>query len=282
MTLLFRLAEWHALAKLRMHTEHTLNHLNQSTITIGRELRSFQAWTRDFNTVDLPSETAARERRRRKKATLEKANNSSSPSQDHPVSSRSEKAPARSKVKLFNLLIYKFHALGDYVQTIKLFGTTDSYSTQVVSENPFIHRGSISYKVFAQGELAHRLVKRFYQRTNKKDAIRQITRHERRYVRLRRAREAAASPRRRQAHHVSFSENDALPPSEADRHHHMSDSKNFPHHLLSFVQQPPHDPAKKVYLFTTILNAHAYLYTHSELHSKTQRPHLISSSWSEV
>jgi hypothetical protein len=30
---------------------------------------------------------------------------------------------------------------------------------------------------------------------------------------------------------------------------------------MSFVQQPPHDPAKKVYLFTTILNAHTYLYT---------------------
>lgn len=138
MTLLFRLAEWHALAKLRMHTEHTLNHLNQTTITIGRELRSFQIWTRGFNTVELPRETAARERRKRKKDILENANNPSSPSQDHPGSSRSEKAPARSKVKLLNLLTYKFHALGDYVQTIKLFGTTDSYSTQVVSKNPFL------------------------------------------------------------------------------------------------------------------------------------------------
>jgi hypothetical protein len=99
--------------------------------------------------VELPRETATRECCKRKKATLENANNSSSPSQDHPGSSRSQEAPARSKVKLLNLLTYKFHALGDYVQTIKLFGTTDSYSTQVVSENPFVHRGSISYKVFA-------------------------------------------------------------------------------------------------------------------------------------
>ena len=42
MTLLFRLAEWHALAKLRMHTEHTLSTLTQSTATIGKELRSFE------------------------------------------------------------------------------------------------------------------------------------------------------------------------------------------------------------------------------------------------
>ena len=35
--------------------------------------------------------------------------------------------------KTFNMLMYKVHALGDYVQTIQLFGTTDSYSMQIVS-----------------------------------------------------------------------------------------------------------------------------------------------------
>ncbi|KAJ3768539.1 hypothetical protein FB446DRAFT_608422, partial [Lentinula raphanica] len=34
--------------------------------------------------------------------------------------------------KLFNLNTYKFHALGDYPWTIRTFGTTDSYSTQLV------------------------------------------------------------------------------------------------------------------------------------------------------
>jgi hypothetical protein len=34
--------------------------------------------------------------------------------------------------KTFNLLTSKLHALGDYVETIKAFGTTDSYSTQIV------------------------------------------------------------------------------------------------------------------------------------------------------
>jgi hypothetical protein len=36
------------------------------------------------------------------------------------------------KVKILNLLTYKLHALGDYVHTIWLFGTTDPYSTQTV------------------------------------------------------------------------------------------------------------------------------------------------------
>jgi len=30
-------------------------------------------------------------------------------------------------------MTYKYHALGDYVDTIRRFGTTDSYSTQPVS-----------------------------------------------------------------------------------------------------------------------------------------------------
>jgi len=35
--------------------------------------------------------------------------------------------------KIFNLFTVKLHFLGDYVRHIRLFGTTDSYSTQLVS-----------------------------------------------------------------------------------------------------------------------------------------------------
>jgi hypothetical protein len=37
------------------------------------------------------------------------------------------------KPKLLNLDTYTYHALGDYLKTIRAFGTTDSYSTQPVS-----------------------------------------------------------------------------------------------------------------------------------------------------
>ena len=37
------------------------------------------------------------------------------------------------KPKVLNLLTVKLHFLGDYVRHIRLFGTTDSYSTQLVS-----------------------------------------------------------------------------------------------------------------------------------------------------
>jgi hypothetical protein len=36
--------------------------------------------------------------------------------------------------KSYNLTIYKVHALGDYAHTIRFFGTTDSYTTQIVSQ----------------------------------------------------------------------------------------------------------------------------------------------------
>ncbi|KAJ7865726.1 hypothetical protein B0H14DRAFT_2304376, partial [Mycena olivaceomarginata] len=64
LTTLFRLSEWNALAKLRMHTEATLNNLDNSTTVIGRELRSFAATTQaEYKTVELPGETASRARR---------------------------------------------------------------------------------------------------------------------------------------------------------------------------------------------------------------------------
>ena len=34
---------------------------------------------------------------------------------------------------MLNVFTVKFHFLGDYVRHIRLFGTTDSYSTQLVS-----------------------------------------------------------------------------------------------------------------------------------------------------
>ena len=95
--LLYKAAEWHALAKLRLHTDSTLNLLESVTREFGRLIRQFCDKTSDkFDMVELPREAGA------------------------------HKGGAKKKL---NLNTYKFHALGDYVATIRLFGTTDSYST---------------------------------------------------------------------------------------------------------------------------------------------------------
>lgn len=138
-SLLFTVAEWHALAKLRMHTDLSLGWLHECTANLGTQLRRFQSYTCSFfDTRELPSEEAARSRKAKK--TASSANppakgkgpirkEGAGPLTDDV--SKPHKTPP--KKKLFNLVLIKLHALGDYVDTIKLFGTSDSYSTQPVS-----------------------------------------------------------------------------------------------------------------------------------------------------
>jgi hypothetical protein len=115
LTLLYQTAKWHALAKLRMHSESTLAHLESQTKVLGKQMRAFRDATKgNFDTVELPGETAAR--RRRSVA----AGGDTHTKQRGPLK------------RTLNLQTYKFHALGDYVQSIRLFGAVDSYSTQLV------------------------------------------------------------------------------------------------------------------------------------------------------
>jgi hypothetical protein len=116
--LLFIMAHWHGLAKLRMHTDTTLDILSQVTESLGDIFREFEAETCSmFETRELEREWAARQRRQEKKgeAKSEKSGNSV------------------RKPKKLNLMTYKFHSIPDYVTTIRHLGTTDSYSTQPVS-----------------------------------------------------------------------------------------------------------------------------------------------------
>ncbi|KAF7372504.1 hypothetical protein MVEN_00112300 [Mycena venus] len=221
MTMLFHLAEWHALAKLRMHTDDTLARFDKSTAIIGRELRNFRDYTKEnFATKELDGEVAARARRKKNKAKNALAG-SSAPVPPPPL------PPAKGK--FLNLDTYKFHALGDYPSTVRFFGTTDSYST-------------------VTGELAHHLVKRLYRRTNKNNALKQMAKLERREARLRKARTAADSPRRRHAHHVPFSQKEARAYVDIEVHHHIAPSRNNRLHLMTFLHDNEDDPAKKDFI----------------------------------
>lgn len=123
MKLLYRTAEWHALAKLRMHTDATLEHLSSLTKEFGLLMRQFRDHTHSyFQTVELPRELAARNRQQQR-------------IQDKMLSTRPSTlrtTPSSRKIKKLNLLTPKFHFLGDYVPTIRMFGCTDSFSTQLV------------------------------------------------------------------------------------------------------------------------------------------------------
>jgi hypothetical protein len=114
-SLLYRFAQWHALAKLRIHSDSTVTFLEQTFNQLSQLLRKFRRVTcAAFETKELPREKAARQRRLAQQ----------------PESNATESSGA--KTKKFNLGTYKFHAMGDYVSTIRLFSTVDSFTTQMV------------------------------------------------------------------------------------------------------------------------------------------------------
>jgi chorismate-pyruvate lyase len=58
------MAFWHSLAKLRMHTDATLDLLDETTTALGESLRQFSTQTcAEFSTKELKREAAARNRR---------------------------------------------------------------------------------------------------------------------------------------------------------------------------------------------------------------------------
>ncbi|KAJ7104782.1 hypothetical protein C8R44DRAFT_943843, partial [Mycena epipterygia] len=118
-----------------------------------------------------------------------------------------------------------------------------------------------------QGELEHRRVKRFYARTNKNRAVRQMTLLERRETSLLRIATRARLNARLfgkttatpvfQGHtrkfvktktYVPFNESEALPYTTPEQHHHISGSHNFSWHLPSWLSKNRDDPAVENFL----------------------------------
>jgi len=119
--LLFTLATWHAYAKLRLHTDTTLGFFDTATLILGEQLHYFLKTTCEaFPTKETPSEVASRAR-----CNAQKVNSSGSGS-------------TGAQQRGLNLSTYKLHALGHYPETIRHFGTTESYSTQTVSNYSII------------------------------------------------------------------------------------------------------------------------------------------------
>ncbi|GAB1522320.1 hypothetical protein RhiTH_005434 [Rhizoctonia solani] len=153
--LLFTFAQWHGLAKLRRHTTETLKIMKKLTTKLGSELRNFAEVTQNMNVCETPDEYT----RRKKRQAAAQAPRSTQPATSKSKSKASvpsETADGR-RICFFNINTYKVHAIGDYVDTIAEFGTTDSYSTQIC-------------------ELQHRFIKNQFERTNKKDVVEQMTR----------------------------------------------------------------------------------------------------------
>jgi hypothetical protein len=202
MALLQSCAEWHALAKLRMHTEETLSLLEtQTTILAARFERFIDTTCSFYDTKETNKEQRARLRRSAKNTrtrrqasgavnrpgpspqaelqpppavasgtaasatepgtssragpapcialapgTAEANTEPGPPSQAEPEPPAPPNAPTlgfgtsvenhsgRLK-KSLSIATYKYHALGDYANTIRQFGTTDSYTSERVGHS---------------------------------------------------------------------------------------------------------------------------------------------------
>ncbi|KAG9080478.1 hypothetical protein FRC06_006529 [Ceratobasidium sp. 370] len=196
--LIFTFAKWHALAKLRTHTESTLRALELETRT---EFPSVLETSTEF------------EVRKRREIRAAAARNS-------PLTKELTK-----EVKHLNLNTPKFYALGDYPEAIRMFGTTDSFSTQI-------------------GELEHRRVKARARRTNQNDVARGIATIERRETRL------IAQARALEDLEHQTRRGTALPSSEsseterisAEAHHHIA-HKGERVRFIDFFHEHKTDPA---------------------------------------
>lgn len=121
LTLLYVILSWHGLAKLCLHSDATIKLLRQETVRLGKELRIFQKDVCSrYETYETPKEAASRVR-----AAASRMESAGAPANVEGISTR--------KRRTFNLSTSKIHALGDYVEEIIAYGTTDNFSTQLVS-----------------------------------------------------------------------------------------------------------------------------------------------------
>lgn len=114
--MLFELAVWHALAKLRLHTDVTLDIFRAST-------RHMYEATKTFATVTCPRhETRESVQQAQARVRREQAQNPNA----QPDS-------RRRQLKYNVINTYKYHSLGDFPDYVAGHGPTDNWTTQVVS-----------------------------------------------------------------------------------------------------------------------------------------------------
>lgn len=124
--MLFDYGCWHALAKLRLHTDETLDLLDVATVHLGQSTRTFARTTcKKYDTYELPRESAARGRRRAALANKGKG-------KGRAGQASNDTAGTTRKRKSFSRKTYKYHSLWDYAAHIRRFGPSDNWTTQIV------------------------------------------------------------------------------------------------------------------------------------------------------
>jgi len=217
-----------------MHTDETLKIFDGATVQIGSEFRTFNKRTCPaFDTRELRREMNARKRRQLKQTIAKK----SSIRDEQPVPDSTASEVGGPLPRSLNIQTYKYHALGDYPDTIRELGTTDSFSTEPVSVHLYSASSVDTY--IWQSELEHRDPKSGYKRTDRKSFVKQLTQIERRKARIRRIRAKILED----GGYVCDPEEVASTPLE---HHHIGLAQNRYEHIGTFLRKHTGDPAVQV------------------------------------
>ncbi|TFY56610.1 hypothetical protein EVJ58_g7535 [Rhodofomes roseus] len=208
LTLLYRMAEWHALAKLRLHTDSSLARLDAVTVQLGHAMRRFvREVCSAYKTYELPKETEQRARRNAKHSLEAQVKSSAT-------------GTARKR-RDFNLSTYKYHSFPDYPPT---------FSNQ---------RPAAVFSL--KGEREHKHTKAMFGRTNKKNIAVGIARQERRENYFRSAESTSQSVE------PSAMTEEPIPSPDADMdirmHHRMSHSTRNAKSLYAMARDLANDPA---------------------------------------
>ncbi|KAH9916588.1 uncharacterized protein BXZ73DRAFT_105780 [Epithele typhae] len=223
LTLLFVCAYWHALAKMRLHSDSSLDLLDDTTALLGHEMRYFAAITcPQFDARETAAEYQARRR------AEERRNPTSIAANDG------------RRLRLFTAInTIKFHFLGEYVSIIRELGTTDSFTTEI-------------------NELSHREVKARRQRTNNVNPDGQLVKLDAYENRLRLMAEGLRSVGVEDipglANHARDTAQDAQNPLSTEAHHDVAESEKNPVDVRDWKECNPHDVA--IQSFMTLLLDH--------------------------
>jgi hypothetical protein len=121
--LLFIMACWHTLAKLHLYTEDSLDSFRGLTTVFTKQIWYFaNKICPHFDMVKTPSECATSIRTEAARVRKRK------PRHSHLTSTQGAKWMAKD----FTIATVKFHSIVHYPNAIARYGTTDSYSTQMV------------------------------------------------------------------------------------------------------------------------------------------------------
>jgi hypothetical protein len=140
--MLWDLALWHGLAKMRIHTEETIQLLEATTRELAVSVASFEHDVcPHFETRKLAKEVArcgqARLCQEQQAAASQPEPTASQPKQKVITNKDVEVASGGARMRVLGVQhTYKWHRLANAARTIRRFGTSDNYSTQSVHCSP--------------------------------------------------------------------------------------------------------------------------------------------------